>query len=1193
MMEPEATSAPGASHAPKTYVPRTMRRLIRETLQRSHEDHISRGRLDPRSMLGSQSEVNRFYSNYSVDLNNITANQDFAMWAIDEALREYSPERNFQITGQIMEGQSVAVRMAIPEVPKKIGEAIRADTQHEIDAEEVDSYKDPDYEITQDVGSVAQAFISSSANCLGPPIEACAVYLHMTKCGEYGDNKLTVWKSALFPKLDGQEGRRGFFDSQITAIVWILSRFLGTLPVLKIKDKALWNAETKRFLPPQKTAFEKENRKRLRSPKYRGGILADSMGLGKTMTTIACLDLLASQRLNVEKSEDGKKKYRPMLIVAPSAIVAAQWVDEIEQMASTRGIKKIIVSGNGLEGKLSQRRVISLTPQQFNSAWPRRLQYMWNEDDYNASKTVIVMSIETWSRRTCKVRQDDGLRREYYSSFAEAGRAFSVVVVDEAHKIKNSTTLSWKSINFLERQFTLLITATPCLNTLVDLLALARILWHGPEKYLRKNPQKLKQMDTEIRELHDLETLDSLEVGNDCHLAAGRPSLLLKAICKPGEKAADSERTRKYLKYFDSLAILRRSPSSHIFADWARRCPVSLEGMLPRVDNFTATVHLDHDLEVVYQEVHLKLLKEYLLAAKLFMCSLHANKKEKDGGESKSEAKGEKGKGGTAERKQALPIAAVYRRFQLAAASLDVYNLEGLLGRHGFGTKAEHVLSMRRAKVNLRHLARFLNKGTSPMPRIAVDYIKLAVRASPVLRYILHFVKGNVLKRRPNGKIKKLLITESIPILAYYYELVLQFLLINCQTLHAGLDQDERRELIASFNDDTDESCQILIQMYTVGFAGSNLHKNCDQVLVASQAHSLRVQWQAVHRVIRVGQKSDVKVCRIMINNSFHMFRESRQVEKILPELAARTQGPMSDALVHLLNLFQFEVRDAWESPEGQKLLRDKNLLLFDPVPGEGGSEEAISDEEFLELKTRQEYYLEYKQLPASERSVFSHAKNNLRRTLSYGAQPDGAAPWQTADLAHPAVLERALELMLRVRLGGGPAAVLPLPQTDFSELAAGPRGERRLAALRGLMDAGREDALFAITDQDVDDAVRGPATAHHLLKGAPRASLDGFSLSEIDRRLAAEARFGGGMSAMVKRASSAGTQVSDRKRKKDEDDEEEEKGKDEDEDDAGSYAGLRWDSDNSDAATGPRVKRLKMEEGNSDAGDVAKSPCS
>ncbi|KAI1104508.1 P-loop containing nucleoside triphosphate hydrolase protein [Jackrogersella minutella] len=1122
--------------------------LVDENIKKDGEDCTTKGRLDSRQIFKTMARTKKFYSDHPVNPARITDGHNFAKFAIEEALEEYSPSTNFQITGGIMQGQFVSMGVDRREIPKELSDAILADSHHEVDAEEPNSPRE-DQEIVQDVGGAAQALLAASPNSLGPPIDACASYLRMKKCGEFGRNRMTVWSSPLFPTLDGRDGRKGFLDNQVTAIVWIMSRFLGVLPPLKLKTKENWDPQSRRYIQKPETPLEMKNRKLLRGPRYSGAILADSMGLGKTLITIACLDILSSQRLNVPK-EGGEARYRPMLILVPNTIVATQWVEEIEQIGGDRAFQTIIVSSDGIPKKPRQERVHSVSSGEFEK-WPNSLSYVWDEDNVAASRAVMVISIDAWSRRTCKItseKADEGEQKKVlklFSTFASMGRRFSIVVVDEAYKIKNPRTQYYKSVAMLHRQYTLLITATPCMNVLTDLLGPAGLLWQGAEKYLKGNPKEWQKIDWKFSSQHDLASLDKLPSWHDHQLVAGRPSLLMKLFPRHrNAKPIDIQKTRSLLKYFESLAILRRAPSSYLYSDWDHTKPVSLEGLLPRVENFTVNIQRDHALETAYQEMHSDLLIRYLEIVQ----------KWRDKNTVKSDYSS---------------ITQLYVQLELAAASIDVFRLDKIFSSNGFGAKAGHVRQMREANVHFMRIAPFLLEPSDSKPKIAVDYVKLAVRRSPILRYILQFVKDNVLHKGPNGKIKKLLITESRPILAYYYELVLQFLLIHCRTLHAGLSGDQRRELIASFNDDADDSCQILIQMYSVGFAGSNLHKNCAQVLVASQAHSLAVQWQAVHRVIRVGQESDVNVYRLKVNNSYHAYRESRQVEKILPELGTRSQGRMNSVLVQLLNLFQSEVDDAWNSPEGQKLLEDRNLLTDpiprndddddepspkriktkDDIPDETGksdhdsgdsegeepeeegsvAEESSSDSdsrtlrkrkrddnqsptdpgtaslfddnhrEFLELKPRNAYYTEFKTFPKKVKGLFCHDKNNLRRLLSYGS-PNGNATtreWTSSDLDNSAVLERAMELMLRIRLGTNHIEMLPLPLIDFSLVGMDKR--EYLTSLLGMVDA---------TPQEIEDAYRA-AMSRSRSKGDSNSIVkeitDDMKLSDIDAALEAD----------------------------------------------------------------------------------------
>ncbi|KAI1742612.1 P-loop containing nucleoside triphosphate hydrolase protein [Xylaria scruposa] len=1077
--------------------------------------------------------MTKFFSDHEYRLHSLIDRENFAKFAIEETLKDH-PDDNFKITGEVMKNEFVTKQSNEPESLDDLERTIRADAQRDVDNEvhkdlTTRSSKAND-ESTQKVGAAAQSIIAASPNSLGPPVDPCATYLKMTKCGQYGRSNLSIWKSPYIPTLDNTDGRRGLLDHQVTAIVWLLSRLFGDLPELKYED-----LDSGRCYSNIESSSDEKNRDRLKGPKYFGGILADSMGLGKTLITVALIDLLIRQKLNVGRDKRGNPRYRPILLITPNATVATQWVEELEQVIDKSVLPHIIVSGPGLEASSGSHRVIYLESHEFRQ-WPRYLEYVWDKNDPRASQVVLIMTMETWATRTCikDKKETEDKMATWTSSFTKMGRGFSLVIVDEAYKVKNPGTKNWRSVYFLKRQFTLLITATPCMNTLTDLFGLARLLWTAPEKYLEQSPHA-SEIDRSFKKLEDLDSLKDYPLDHDFQLVAGRPGMLAKLLFKPRDgRTQDINMTRKYLKYFETLAMLKRSTGSDLYLGWERTKPNSLEGLFPKVANYTVDISVAEAYEQEYQKVHIDLLIVYLERLKDW--GGDSVKKQAKGVKKEAKTKVKKiKKEGDEEKKGSMGHAA--RLLQLASSSLDVYDLDTIITLNRKSTLAPDVAEMRENGVNLLRLAQFLIPLNATRPDTHVGWMKLVARNSPVLRYILHYINENILTRKPNGPIKKLLIIEQNLMLAFYYELVLQFLGFECRCMHAHLSFDERQNLVNSFNDSGNESCQILIQLYSVGFAGTNLHKSCSRVLVASQSHSLQVQWQAIHRVIRVGQQSDVTVHRVKLKNSYHTFRESRQIEKILPELGARAQENTKKVLVRLLNLFQYEIRNAWESPEGQKLMEEMNLLedddeeeeaeehapkkikledgaqcngnvnnertkkdkevtfmknhrntclpgrlntdvtssssskkrgqeAIEPETGDGSGgwymQPSESDiDAFLGLRTRDDYYGEFIKLPRKSKSLFSHEKNNLRRLLSYGNN-DGelsTSSWSEDDLENPAVLERALELMLRVRLGANDIAMLPFPMIDFSAVDATQR--RHLQRLLADMKH---------TDQDADD---------------------------------------------------------------------------------------------------------------------------
>ncbi|RWA15008.1 hypothetical protein EKO27_g53 [Xylaria grammica] len=1147
-----------------------------------------KGRWDPYDRFNTKEELTRFYSGHDYRQHILMDRENFAKFCIQKTLDGHTDD-NFETTGEIMKNESLVKPSDEPGLLDNLASTIKAEVQQDVDCEiPRDSFartsKADDNGSTQNIIAAAQSIIAASPNSLGPPINPCVAYLQMTKCGQYSRGNSALWKSPFIPRLDNECGRRGLLDHQVTGIVWLLSRMFGDLPTLEFRDPS-----TSTYYLSVGTSSDA---KLLKGPKYFGGILADSMGLGKTLITVALVNLLISQGLNTIEDEDGTTKHRPMLLLAPNPTVANQWVEEFIQVIDEHTLPQIIVSGNGLETPGNQVRVTHLARDSFKQ-WPACINYIWDENDRRASKAILIMTMESWAQRTC-VYDEEG---EWISTFTREGRRFSLVMVDEAYKVKNPKTKNWRSVFLLERQFTLLITATPCMNTLTDMFGLARLLWTEPEKYLKRDPKVWDEVEETFQDLGDLCLLDNLDPWHDHQLVAGRPALLARLLYKPrNSKMHDINLTRKYLRYFETLAMLKRSPSSYIYADWGMASPISLEGLFPKVEDYTVDIGGGKSHDKQYQSVHVDLLIQYLNGLKDW------------GGATKRQSKKKPPKEVEDAKEDIMNC---HRLFQIASSSLDVHKLDMIITANGHSTLAEKVTEMREKEVNLLRLAQFLALPTEKRPDTHVGWMALATRNSPILRYILLYINENILTREENGRIKKLLIIEQNLMVAFYYELVLQFLGFECRCLHAQLSSEERQKLVDSFNSGDDESCQILIQLYTVGFAGTNLHKSCSRVLVAAQSYSLQIQWQAIYRVIRVGQNSDVTVHRLKLKNSYHSFRESRQIEKILPELGARAQGKTKQVLVRLLNLFKYEIYEAWNSPEGQKLLREKNLLEGDEVaekenstakrhkpdfpviptkseiakkeeeewtlerpvnplaslgkkyfkikseakdegrkfsdvkeadssghplvsnPGTSSkkrklddfeprdsnrgrgwynSDESLSDDmAFLALRTRNDYYQEFLDLPHPAKRVFSHAKNNLRRLLSYGNDEGklSTEPWVEADLENPAVLERALELMLRVRLGAKDIAMLPFPTIDLSAAPAS-----RRAHLRRLLSQAQH------TDQDLD-------AARPVASKDPRETLRGSDLNrplvEIEDDLEVRARFGDANSGSAKKKKKKG----------------------------------------------------------------------
>ncbi len=190
---------------------------------------------------------------------------------------------------------------------------------------------------------------------------------------------------------------------------------------------------------------------------FRGrAILADEVGLGKTIE--ACLVL---------KEYILRGLVHNALILAPSALVN-QWQEEL----STKF---------GLSFVSSNDPLFKSDPRSF-----------WQQP-------FLLVSIQTAR-----------LKRHFDSL---TSRSFDMVIVDEAHHLKNRSTRNWKLINSIHKSFLLFLTATPVQNKLEELYNLITLLKPGHLSTLKafknefvargnptdpRNREKLRQLLQEV-----------------------------------------------------------------------------------------------------------------------------------------------------------------------------------------------------------------------------------------------------------------------------------------------------------------------------------------------------------------------------------------------------------------------------------------------------------------------------------------------------------------------------------------------------------------------------------------------------------------------------------------------------------------------------------------------------------------------
>lgn len=177
----------------------------------------------------------------------------------------------------------------------------------------------------------------------------------------------------------------------------------------------------------------------LRSPQETAGcLLADDMGLGKTLQILSFLVWF------IEKFPDEP----PSLIVAPVSLLD-NWERELENFFYTAGISVLKLYGETIKAVKYPKQAI---PAHLQSQGIKNLL----KPGWPGKAKIILTTYET-------------LRDQ---EFSLARQPWSIMVCDEAQKIKNPAALITHAANAVQARFKVACTGTPVENTLVDLWSL-------------------------------------------------------------------------------------------------------------------------------------------------------------------------------------------------------------------------------------------------------------------------------------------------------------------------------------------------------------------------------------------------------------------------------------------------------------------------------------------------------------------------------------------------------------------------------------------------------------------------------------------------------------------------------------------------------------------------------------------------
>lgn len=208
---------------------------------------------------------------------------------------------------------------------------------------------------------------------------------------------------------------------------------------------------------------------RLRPPEpldlYRLRLRAEELRLSQGFDQLLCLDEIRVDHYDhqVEAALRALSDMRGRVLLA----------DEV-------GLGKTIEAGIIMKELLHRglvRSVLVLTPASLTEQWREELSQKFGEE------FTVMNTPQEWR----DVRDEESGR--WLTSLDRAklqqhsteilAREYDLLVVDEAHKLKNRSTLAWKFVNQIRKRYVLMLTATPVQNDLLELYSLITILSPG------------------------------------------------------------------------------------------------------------------------------------------------------------------------------------------------------------------------------------------------------------------------------------------------------------------------------------------------------------------------------------------------------------------------------------------------------------------------------------------------------------------------------------------------------------------------------------------------------------------------------------------------------------------------------------------------------------------------------------------
>jgi SNF2 family DNA or RNA helicase len=268
----------------------------------------------------------------------------------------------------------------------------------------------------------------------------------------------------------------------------IRSMTVNGMPVALPQEKKMRAEETTpAYVPPPQPQIP-SYRIHVKVEPYREDAVAPLMGERSSLEE--CVMLIDYARLSVQGVFDdllclnalsGVEKYwyqietvRKVLKNFHGRVLLADEVGLGKTVEAGMLIKEYVMRG-------MVNNVLVLTPAPLVSQWKEEMRAKFGMEFLATDDPEFAEDAEQFWRRRFIISSINTAKGVKNAPFV-CEEHYDLVVVDEAHHLRNRTTLGWKLVNQIKKKFIFLLTATPVQNDLIELFNLITLLKPGQFK---------------------------------------------------------------------------------------------------------------------------------------------------------------------------------------------------------------------------------------------------------------------------------------------------------------------------------------------------------------------------------------------------------------------------------------------------------------------------------------------------------------------------------------------------------------------------------------------------------------------------------------------------------------------------------------------------------------------------------------